>query len=319
MLFPFWDAKKRKEESAKKLTEIYAYPLSVTSINLFYRLKEMILEGRFAYLKETNRSNDFSEYKYVSSLYRMASLLGWVRALKLEQASLLFDGSCQRVPIVELVSGVEKSLADGSHAEADIVKSLAKLWAVSLPENKTEIERIAARTDHIIGCVFGVMKQDNNTDADKFLALRGLADNFSQVVGCINISNETLRDTFNKAIRVVSPRQAWIYRDWQAAIGDMVLKPNPDSFRRYRVISYAEFETLYKDDSLWIKRLSGIFDGVDFGEDLNDYRVPQLKDVLKSLAILVLEIDKLEIGGKPFGKKNVQDAHQVLRQLGNRA
>ena len=41
-------------------------------------------------------------------------------------------------------------------------------------------------------------------------------------------------------------RQAWIYRDWQQAIGDVMIRDIKGPVRRFDIIGYGEFEALLR-------------------------------------------------------------------------
>ncbi|MBX3093606.1 MAG: hypothetical protein KF680_03570 [Cryobacterium sp.] len=46
-------------------------------------------------------------------------------------------------------------------------------------------------------------------------------------------------------VQLLDTREAWIYRDWQAAIGDLLLVSASEGSRTYDAIGYREFEELY--------------------------------------------------------------------------
>lgn len=310
VIVPYFKHQHKKKTELQSLTERYAYPLATSSIPLFYRLREIVICKRFDYLNAENRDNTFNRYKYISSIYRLANMIGWIRALKLEQSNLLLHDTTQKSQISRLVSGFEKSLADGPHAEIDIIHNLATLWGISLPTNDSILNSIATKADQVRNCVFTRHYSDPNKHPLQDV-LRKVADSLTTASNSCTISDETLSSTKDKALLILSPKQAWIYRDWQSAIGDTMIKESNNSIRRFDVIGYAEFETLFEEKNKWIMRLETLFEGVEFNENNNDYRVPQLSEILKATASFIIEINSL-VATSPFSETNLDDAKQAL-------
>jgi hypothetical protein len=97
----------------------------------------------------------------------------------------------------------------------------------------------------------------------------------------------------DKMIRRIGVRESWIYRDWQDAIGELMLVETQNSTRRFNVIDFGTFETKSSVQShvsdmgkasleVWIPRLQGVFDDLDMS-DRTDARTYQLKSVLRML------------------------------------
>jgi hypothetical protein len=89
----------------------------------------------------------------------------------------------------------------------------------------------------------------------------------------------------------LSYREAWIYRDWQDAIGDAMLALDPDSVRRYKIIGYKDFEGIMKGTSGWIEAFRDSIVDIDFDViDPYDARANQLKSLAAGIADIVLSI-----------------------------
>jgi hypothetical protein len=90
-------------------------------------------------------------------------------------------------------------------------------------------------------------------------------------------------------------REAWVYRDWQSAIGDMMLRTLADQSRKFEVVGYGEFEQICRDGSiaqrLWISRLAEVFDDLDLSiQDRFDARPRQLHAMASATAKLILAL-----------------------------
>ena len=96
----------------------YAEPLAFSSTDLFWRLREVFdPDGGGFYLKGTQHLTVYEHYKAMSTLYRMANLLGWVRALHRE---LFFIPGSDPTEVEELDGALRSygtSLAEGRHVE----------------------------------------------------------------------------------------------------------------------------------------------------------------------------------------------------------
>jgi len=73
------------KQTKDKTFKLYANPIIRASESLCWRLKE-IFEQRGAFLLERNPRNIFFEYKYISTVYRLSVLIGWIRAVYREFA-----------------------------------------------------------------------------------------------------------------------------------------------------------------------------------------------------------------------------------------
>lgn len=73
--------KKQKIEVYKK----YAEPLGKSAESIFWRFNEIFSNDTKAkFLERGKIITDFDNYKYISTLYRLGSLLGWITAIKKE-------------------------------------------------------------------------------------------------------------------------------------------------------------------------------------------------------------------------------------------
>lgn len=272
--------------------KLYANPIIKSTESLCWRLKE-IFEQRGAFLMENEPRNEFFEYKYVSTNYRLGVLIGWIRAINREFAYIETTESDGNIEIEHAFLEFQKSLADGQHMELSILKELCNCWHISLSNLSTEGQaKLAVKVEEI---VFNMTKDKKTIHANKLpdpeqiQLLQKIADSICQTVKCTKINNAVITETKSRAINEISRIEIWIYRDWQNAIGDLMLKNIEHASRRYDLIGYGEFEDLFYSENKWILRLKRLFNNLNVEiDDRFDARVGQLKRLYKaSIKILV--------------------------------
>lgn len=79
-----WLRKRTDDEVYRR----YLGPLAEACAKIVWRSKEIFLEHRHSFLNTATLPRDFNEYKRISTLYRIASLLGWIRGMEIELSSL---------------------------------------------------------------------------------------------------------------------------------------------------------------------------------------------------------------------------------------
>ena len=130
------------------------------------------------------------------------------------------------------------------------------------------------------------------------------------------ISPTVLDQTWGQAFEIAAIREAWVYRDWQGAIGDLMIRDVEHGERRFDVIGFSEFESICMngtdDQKKWIARLSAIFDEIDIAvHDRFDHRPKQLRGVLRATAILIQALS----GSSGPTQQISDDAHAVAKSL----
>jgi hypothetical protein len=101
------------------------------------------------------------------------------------------------------------------------------------------------------------------------------------------------------AIAYLGIREAYIFRDWQAAIGDLMLQGLTGASRRFDVIGFGDFESRYRaaaagdaNDKLWFDRLIALFHGLDISvEGMFDARREQIKTLYRAVNELKTELE----------------------------
>ena len=108
---------------------------------------------------------------------------------------------------------------------------------------------------------------------------------------------DIIQETRARAIHRMAIREAWLYRDWQAGIGDLMIYETSAGDRRFEVIGYQKFEAMIlsgdEEQKRWLQRLTNVVDDLDVsGADRFDARIQQLQNtmvatpqIVKALAI----------------------------------
>ena len=76
-------------------------------------------------MREDAPLTPFNEYKRISTCYRIAAILGWIRAIRLEQSYLFYGDQPAVDALRRAVVDFESALADSPWVEIEVVKNLA--------------------------------------------------------------------------------------------------------------------------------------------------------------------------------------------------
>lgn len=279
-------SKKEKYDTVKK----YANPIIFASEQLAWRLKE-ILEFNGAYLLPNAPMNGFFKYKYDSTVYRLNAVLGWIQAAKKEQSYIEGTKIKHHEKIQHSINKFQRRLADGSHVEVSILGDLGKLFNLNIDElddNKKAI--IGVELEKLIFNYIpdNVKKNVGNLSHEKQIEmLQKIMDFICKKTNQSKIRQEIIKKKRATAINEISREFCWIYRDWQSAIGDVMIKEIKDANRRFDVLGFPEFQLIHNDNN-WLKKTDDLFSNLDVSvDDRFDSRVQQLKQVFDSTIELI--------------------------------
>lgn len=305
LIFKLWEENRTKKETLRAVYSRYAEPLSLATVSLLWRLHEALEQpGRGRFLKmvgvppTTNKYSTFGAYKKVSTLYRLAALLGWIRACRREFSYLKVAESEAHGPIQEAISSFEHALADGPAVAIERLEKLCGLWGLEEAIDDQICQYLAVDLEIAIDEFFQELDVDEVkllSDSQKYDLVSRAANVVTSSLKLQDISKDVIEQSWARAIQIVDFKEAWIYRDWQSAIGDLMLRSIDGAERRFEVIGFSEFESMCTDGSdvqkKWIFRLSAVFDGIDLSwRDPYDHRPSQLRAVLHATASLTLAL-----------------------------
>jgi len=297
-LVQIWIDRRSKRISEQQVFRNYLAPLADSTQKLLWRFNEIFVDHRHQWLKLATRPIDYNEYKRQSTLYRIATFLGWVRALNLELNALPRGRSGMVSPISAAIDNVRSALADGPHVELRRLERVCEIWHIDLmTTSELQKRKLATGLEVKLYALAKIDVRDDRTFLNKlerdrkFGLCKPLCDFICSELKVQAPSDSVISESLNAACEGLSYRESWIYRDWQDAIGESVLEPDPESVRRFRIVGYAKFETVSRSQLPWIHALTNCIVDVDFEcADPNDFRTKQLLDFAKAIGKLALAI-----------------------------
>jgi hypothetical protein len=298
-LLQTWLGHRRADREANQMQQElyrrYANPLTGAAVSLYWRLKEVFEEGRSDYLKSGGGETRFERHKASSTRYRIAAVLGWIAALRHELVLANAKPSESADAIRTAISAVQTSLAEGVHVERASAERLAIIWGVELTNVHgagVAVDFAAKRALHKFGTTdVGQLEPGQRSELLHTVAT-ALSDHTTEPAAV-----EVIASTEWEAMAALSTREAWIYRDWQDAIGEWMLLEVPTAARRYDVRGYLWFSEVERlgepKDAEWLLRLSELTKELDIAAE-KDARVGQLRGVYVALAELIQKLDETE-------------------------
>jgi hypothetical protein len=241
------DRREARARSNREVVRQYADPLLQAVRHLRTRLDEIIAGGQANYLLANSPKNVFVEYKRISTFYRFAALLGWIRAFRRERSYL--DPEQTEDKTDKFIDTIASALADGQHVEGLRVDELATLWRIPTDNLSKQAIRsaVGSQVDGIIQTYVDDRSTLSATDLQltkKQELVQKCAD--AMRVGCkVDIPNALVDATVVQASTILGIRESYIYRDWQSAIGDMMIVEISGGVRRFEVLGFAAFEDKY--------------------------------------------------------------------------
>lgn len=297
---------KEKLEEKKEFYDVYrvyADPLKEASISLKYRLEEILnKEHRAIFLLASAPKTPYNKYKFISTIYRLASVLGWIRAYKRERSYLdpldrKISGSFEKS-----VNNLQSKLADGAEIEIARVVELINIWVKGNKEQLSPavLSRMAISIENAVDRALGQgdslrISATELNDNEKFelcLSCRRVIEDLLNT----KIPDGVFDSRINEAVEILGIKEAWIFRDWQQAIGDFMIKDINGASRRFDVIGFREFICHYDDlvlnsknsDKQWIDCIEALFLDLDVSKtSIFDARREQLSEVLKAIDDLI--------------------------------
>lgn len=292
--------KRESQKEANRIYKAYADPIEIAAKNLFWRLNEIVIDsGRTDFFMNMPNATKFEKYKFESTLYRIAALLGWLRAHQREIARFSLGSEVHTKNINKAIDAFSTALSDGSHIEIQRMENLADLWSVELPSNIDEQKSLAASIDGILQRhlhMAGALSASGLPDEKKSELLIDVANCISKTTSEEPPITSIIEETKSRAIQYLSVKEAWLYRDFQSAIGDIMIFETDWGIRRFDVIGFRDFEKFLdsKDpfDKNWHQRLSSLIDGLDTSKMKKyDARIQMLEDTLISVVALLISIN----------------------------
>lgn len=322
-LLKLWQERREGHQSTMAVFQRYGEPLAAAAASLLWRLHEVFhVPGRGEFLRGEGPTTRLDEYKAISTPYRLACLLGWIRAFRRELAMLKVDSKESLQNLDKAITSFESALADGPHVELTMLNGLADLWALQLPGDMDERQSTGTALDQCLKRTLREARVTLATELSDDDQKRGLCKALATEV-CkrlhLNVPNqEVLTETCARAIQQVSIREAWLYRDWQQAIGDLMVVSTNGAERRFDIIGFGRFEDLWLGETpkvpRQLRRLAEVFERLDVsGADQYDARVGQLRRTLMTTAALIVALAGVKTRHRLVTSETLELARKVIR------
>lgn len=297
-----WFLETRKESRAIRRGEAEIYdrylaPLCDACEKIVWRTHEIFVHERHAFLKTTTLPLGFNSYKRTSTLYRIATLIGWIRGMDRELSSLPRRNPARSPSIAAEVTAFRKALAEGSSVEQERLGRLCAIWSLHSPIlTDAARARLAMRVEVKAHELAGIAAAADLATAANLSAAKQkklCLDLSSFVATELNLPSPPaglVTSAIAAALDSLVFREALIYRDWQDALGDAMIEPDEDSARRFRIIGYAAFEAmLEKRETPWLRVLAVSIDDIDLDQiNSKDFRTHQLRRLARAAAAILV-------------------------------
>lgn len=281
----------RKEAAGKvhrDLVRLYADPLKDAVTSLKFRLVEIVEDQQARYLLVDAPKTLFFEYKRISTLYRIAVVLGWIRAIRRERSYLDPEQAAGSVEM-QAISELEKALADGNHVELQRLDELSALWDV--PTIDGNRKRIANLIDGLRAEFLAARRVLSFRDltAEEQIELATQCADIIRREASVEIDDDRILASAEKTADTFGIKEAYLYRDWQAAIGDLMLQEDKVGARHFSVLGFGQFEDMVivaqrkkrPAAMRWFDRLERLIHDLDMTRsDTFDARRAQLRRLL---------------------------------------
>jgi hypothetical protein len=238
-VLPLLQEKRTKISGQREILRLYMAPLSAAGEKLVWRFKEIFIDSRHHFLKSSTMPLVYNEYKRRSTLFRIATILGWMRAIQLELNALPRISSGLSLPVFDAIESFRSALADGPEVERLRLNQLCTLWGLgAVPDEKRH--RLATQFEIKLYELGGDQLRHDSSylqrlpEPQKLALCRDLANFLCVELGRASLGEGVVAETVARAIEGLSYREALIYRDWQDAIGDSMLERDEDSPRRFK-------------------------------------------------------------------------------------
>lgn len=307
------------KHSDAEIFQRYMGPLADACEKLMWRSKEIFVDDRNAFLKLATLPANFNAYKRLSTLYRIASLIGWIRGMDIELSSHSAHNPGYVPPIAEQIKLFRSALADGPDVERDRLLQLCQIWSIDVdgvPE--MTLARVGLRVEVKFHALIAhqqtsMKRMLSEEDCGQDWIVMELAQFVAAEMSVSQPDMNVVRNSTKMVIESIAYREALIYREWQDAIGDAMIDRDRDSPRKFRIIGFAAFsELIEKREQPWFEVLATSLDDIDFEQpDRRDFRAHQLRKISNAVGAMLMAINKTA-KTSPFTDTTLVAAQQLI-------
>lgn len=315
----FFEKKQKRKEKSDTIKK-YSNPLILSLEQLAWRLKE-ILEFKGVYLLPNAPDNGFFKYKFESTVYRLCAVLGWIEGSKKEQSYLAGIKVKQHNNIQTAIKQFQKILADGSHVEVSILDELTKLFKLDKVQlTDTDRAMLGVKMEEIVfnHIPTNIKRNVNELESTKQIDLiKEILDLICNKTNQTPVTKDIIGELRQDSINEIAREYCWIYRDWQNAIGETMLKTIQNANRRFDILSFAEFEEI-KESNTWLNKAEGLFIAIDVSkEDRFDSRVSQLRFLFGASVNLIVALKELIDEQETITTESIEGLKAFNQKIGN--
>lgn len=303
-LIPGWVESRSRKRKGQVLLDQYRAQLIKACDALASRLAE-IYRIRSHYLWADAPTHEFYLYKYRSSVYRLCVLLGWIRAYRMHEALLCFKEINSKYAVSHSMDELASSLADGQSVEMYVAKAICDILNVNralLPQDvlfkfSVQVDELVQR--YVMNRSVGFVADLPGNDQEEFI--RDVIALIPSVPSSLSTKAQS-----EMIIKVVSVKLGLIYRDWQQALGDLMVERNEGNDLSHRVMGYRQFEKIMdevdqNEERKWLAKAERIFQGLDLRADRGtDARIHQLKRLYGHVYKLMTVLNDLDEKNRPM-------------------
>ena len=319
-LLEWLKSRRADKQSDSEIFRRYLGPLADACDKLMWRSKEIFVDDRSSFLKLSTLPANFNAYKRLSTLYRIASLIGWIRGMDLELSSLAAHNPGYVPPIAAQIEAFRSALADGPDAERDRLLQLCDIWSINIAEiSEVTLAKVGLRLEVKLHALIAEQHSDmarmlSDERCGQDWVVAELAKFVAVELGAKEPRSDLVDRSARKVIESLAYREALIYREWQDAIGDAMIDRDPDSPRRFRIIGFAAFSELIKRrEHPWFEVFATSLDDIDFEQpDHRDFRAHQLRKIAHSVGTMLAAIDRAA-KSSPIGGPSLVAAERLVK------
>ncbi len=287
-----------EKQAQDAIIKHYHRKLALALSNCCQRL-EIVFRDGMPSMQLNNITDNYLDYRHISTLYRLCAVLGWLHIIRKDWAYLHSIQDKHHNHIYAMINTVCQSLAQNpTHYEQ---KWLKLLEVLAIAQNNPQIEsRTIVQLQYLLSQYIpfdkGLVIEEKNNElhAPFFYKLHKLLRTTTKNY---TLSLKQLLEYQQAIMTILDGREAWIYEDWQIAIGELMVKNDPLNERYFSIVDYGTFEQwlLSKKTATarWIRRIQQLFDQLDFAiAPIQDARINQLKNTYQSMQQLWMIIEK---------------------------
>ena len=221
-------------------------------------------------------------------------------------------------PLRDALAQFERALADGHKIEAKRLNALVEVWGLTIGgENSV---KCAVAVENVLKSSLKNADWDlanSLTEKEQSDLCLRLYKTLARNLKIQELPKSLILEKLDEVIQLLSIREAWLYREYQTGIGDLVLSKTSRGDKLYTVIGYEEFETLLlstdNHHARWVSRLEILFDQLDIENAVgSDARLYLLEQTFIGLAKVLIALSALQKRRPGISAGALEKAQEII-------